>query len=398
MKKLAASLATLLVSSGFLVAQPPAVSVPSMPVSAPVVEPLACDLSQAPGCCPTECPDRCPRFWVNGEYLLWWIKDQPVPVPLATANPGGGVPVLGGPGTVLLYGNTSQDMGTFSGMRFTAGGWLNDARTVGLEASGFLLEQRTNTTFFGTDATGAPPLGLPFVSPAGVPGVGLASGPGFGVGTITIAESTRLWGYEVNGLVNARRSERWQLDLLGGYRYLDLDEKLTFDNPFVFAGSGVANPFNDIFQTRNQFYGGQLGARVGFNRNRLHLNATGKVALGVNHEVVNIFGTSTVILPGGAVVAQTPGGAFTAPSNIGRSTQNQFAVLPQATFQVGYDLTRRLRATVGYDILYLNQVVRPGDQIDPRFGVAGGVTFPQPKFDQTDFWVQGVSFGLQLQF
>lgn len=394
-KLLAASLATVLSSSGLTLAQaPPA----PPPIAAPTTGAVADSgrLVDPPACYPADGCDRCSRFWIGSEYLLWWVKGQPVPVPLATAN-AGAAPVLGAPGTVLLYGNSSQDMGTFSGLRITAGGWVNDARTVGLEASGFLLEQRTNTTFIGTDATGAPPLGLPFVTPAGVNSVSVASAPGFGVGSITVANTTRLWGYEADGLVNVARNQRWELDLLGGYRHMDLSEKLTFDNPFVFVGSGVSNPFHDIFQTRNQFYGGQLGARVGFNRSRLHLNATGKLALGVNHEEVNIFGTSTIIPPGGPISA-TAGGAYTSPSNIGRTTHNEFAVLPQVTLQAGYDLTEHLRATIGYDFLYLNQVVRPGIEIDPRFGVANGVAFPQSKFEKTDFWAQGISFGLELRF
>ncbi|HEV3262427.1 MAG TPA: hypothetical protein VG013_36585, partial [Gemmataceae bacterium] len=51
------------------------------------------------------------RFRVDSEYLLWWFKHSPVPVPLVTsaapadANPG----ALGQPGTQLLLGGTDVD-------------------------------------------------------------------------------------------------------------------------------------------------------------------------------------------------------------------------------------------------------------------------------------------------
>jgi hypothetical protein len=46
-----------------------------------------------------------------------------------------------------------------------------------------------------------------------------------------------------------------------------------------------------------------------------------------------------------------------------------------------------------YDFLYLSEVVRPGDQIDHNL-----VPSPLPIFNRTDFWAQGVSFGLEVKF
>ena len=38
--------------------------------------------------------------------------------------------------------------------------------------------------------------------------------------------------------------------------------------------------------------------------------------------------------------------------------------MPEIGFTLGYDLTSRLKATVGYTLLYWSNVARPGDQID----------------------------------
>ena len=57
------------------------------------------------------------RFYVSGEYLLWWTKGDPLP-PLVTAGspgdllvPGVSAGALGRPGTVALFGNTDADAG-----------------------------------------------------------------------------------------------------------------------------------------------------------------------------------------------------------------------------------------------------------------------------------------------
>jgi Putative beta barrel porin-7 (BBP7) len=68
-----------------------------------------------------------------------------------------------------------------------------------------------------------------------------------------------------------------------------------------------------------------------------------------------------------------------------------------------------MRVYVGYDFLYLSNAVRPGDQIDrelnptqiPVNGSTGGlVGAPRPTFNfhETDFWAQGIRFGVALRF
>ena len=70
--------------------------------------------------------------------------------------------------------------------------------------------------------------------------------------------------------------------------------------------------------------------------------------------------------------------------------------------KLGYDLTSNLRLTLGYDVLYLSNVIRPTDQIDrniPKgnvFGQGGTVTttgYPARLFRTTDFYAQGLNAG-----
>jgi hypothetical protein len=97
------------------------------------------------------------------------------------------------------------------------------------------------------------------------------------------------------------------------------------------------------------------------------------------------------------------GGLLAQTTNIGTYEQNTFSIMPELGVTLSYDITCRLRASVGYTFLYWNNVARPGDQIDrnlaqlpPEPPVPGGG--PAFAFRTTDFWAQGMNFGLAYTF
>lgn len=353
------------------------------------------------------------RFWLGGDYLLWWVKDGPMPVPLLSVGDTTNRARLDQPGTRVVFGGADVDFGTFSGGRLTGGAW-GEAMIVGFEGSGFLLEQRSVGAALAPTASGLPVTGLPILdattnteetivgqAPAGV-------FPFTSRATLAVDAQTRLWGAEANGLLNLVRNDRFQLDAIAGFRYLDLDENLTISLGGATALSGgqtIVVGAADQFNTRNQFYGGQLGGRLAYRYNRLSLGGTAKVALGSVDEVVAISGSRSQVGFGGAASFTSPGFVYALPTNIGRTTRNHFAVLPEVQGSIGYHITERVRASVGYTFLYLSDVVRPGDQVDrvinesQRLGAPlVGPARPMPLFNTTDFWAQGVSFGLEFTY
>jgi hypothetical protein len=363
------------------------------------------------------------QIWGRGEYLLWWVKGAPLPVPIVTTgDPTVGFPALntagaiGQPGTQVLLGNSTQHFGAFSGMRFTLGAWLDCERTVGIEGSGFLLERRTSQFTAASDGAGNPTLYFPIFSGiAGAErGIAIADPLRRFAGDVFVNSTLELWGAELNGSVLFMSRPGLEITLLAGFRYADLKENLAIHNSTIDLVFGNATSQTDAFDTRNQFYGGQLGGRASWQSERLSLDLTGKFALGATHQVVNIngeitqFGPNALVPPG---LGTSPGALFTQPSNIGRRTTNQFTVLPSLEAKLGYQVSSRLRASVGYDLMYWNQVVRPGNQIDRRVnlsqnavldpngaGVLVGPAVPTPLFQRTDFWAQGVSFGLEFRY
>jgi len=357
-------------------------------------------------------------WWVETDYLLWWIRRGPLAPLVTTGNPTDALPgAIGQPGTRVLFGGSGLDYGPFSGGRINLGGWLDSENALGLEGGGFLLEQRVIHFAAASDNAGSPPIFLPVVdqNPTS-PNFGRQSSftiadpffPGIGPtsGNVAVGSATRLWGAELNGLVNLARARSWSLDGIVGFRYLDLQENLGLSGFINDQFDDLQQTFIDSFSTRNQLYAGQLGARFGYRYDRIAVDVTGKLALGSTHQVVDIeggsiFGGTGFALPPGFY----PGGVLTQPSNIGRTTANRFTVAPQLGLKLGLDLTPWLTANLGYDFLYWSSVVRPGSEIDHNFNPTQfpgadfkGASLPAPQFNRTDLLVNGLTAGVTVRY
>lgn len=347
------------------------------------------------------------RFWVRAEYLAWWIKNAPLPVSLLTT----GDP-LNSAGAELLNGN--RDFGAFSGMRLSIGGWFDDANNIGVEGNFFFLGQRHNDYFTTSDQTGNPTLALPFFNqtPGKVGGnVLLVASPGQLAGNFLAASSFNLWSGELNADFCLYRIPGFEFTLLTGFRYLDMRETLNLSEVTskLTVSPHSVTILSDNFNTRNQFYGGQLAGRFVWQSNAVSLNVTGKLGIGSTHQVVDIQGYTTQFGPG-TINGSIPAGVFVQPSNSGRFTANQFGLLPSLELKLYSHWSPNFRIFVGYDVTYWNQVVRPGNQIDRNVnlsqsavlgntnGVLTGPAAPTPLFNRSDFWMQGITTGLEWRF
>src|SRR5262249_57033021 len=121
--------------------------------------------------------------------------------------------------------------------------------------------------------------------------------------------------------------------------------------------------------------GGQIGATFERTIGRWVLDLRTTVAFGVTSSTVDISGGQVNTFANGTV-ASTNGGLYALSSNIGRHSRNEFAVLPELNFNVGYNITPRCRLFVGYTLFYWSSVLRPGDQIDQGLDVNRIPNFP----------------------
>jgi hypothetical protein len=368
------------------------------------------------------------RGWARVEYLLWWVKDAPLPVPVVTTgdprvgfdpslvNTVNTAGAVGQPGTQILLGDQSIRAGSFSGLRLTLGAWVDEDKVFGVEGRGFALEHRFKDFAAASDKAGNPPLYFPiFSETAGAErAIPIADPLRSFSGDVGVTSTLRLWGAECNGILVVGRNPWLELTLLAGFRYANLRETLQINNTTTDSVFGNVTNLNDSFNTRNQFYGGQIGSRLSVQRDRSFLDISVVVALGSTHQVVDIQGTTTQAGPNPLVppgLGTFPGGLFAQSTNIGRRSADQFTVLPTVELKLGCDVSHRSRVFVGYEIMYWDQVVRPGDQMNHRVNVSqnavldpsgvgklGGPAQPAPLFNRSDFWAQGVNFGLEFRY
>jgi hypothetical protein len=358
-------------------------------------------------------PGRQPRFYASGEYLLWWLQGQQVPV-LATTSAPQDFGILGAPTTQVLFGGNAIGTGLFSGGRFTAGYVVGCREAV--EITGFFLGQRS--TNFSVSSFTNPVIGRPFfeVNNGGQESAQLTALPGVAAGILSIHAPTSLWGLEGNLRCLLCCGCNWRVSALAGFRNINLDERLIITEniqglptaPAPFTNQTIT--VTDAFNTQNHFYGGQGGIAGRWYWGRWSIDGWGKVALGANVQLLDISGSQRFVSPTG-VVQNFTGGLLAEPSNIGHFSHTAFSVVPEVGLNVGYQILPCLRGFVGYNFLYWSNVIRPGTSIDRNIDVTQIPNFPlnpqpapvpgrhpAPNFHEVGFWAQGITFGLEFVY
>lgn len=354
------------------------------------------------------------RFYARGEYLLWWLQRQQIPV-LATTSSASDFGILGAPSTTVLFGGNGINSGPFSGFRGTVGYWLGCNADKAVEFTGFFVGPRSGN--FSVNSITTPVIGRPFLEANnGTESAQLTALPGVTAGALTIHAPTTLWGLEGNLRCLLCCGCNYRITGLAGFRNINLNESLSMRED-IQGLSTAPQPFTDqqitvldSFATQNHFYGGQVGASALWYWGRWNVNVLGKVALGDTVQQLDISGSQRFVSPSGNVQNFT-GGLLALPSNIGHFTNNAFSVVPEITVNLGYQFTPHVRAFVGYNFLYWSNVIRPGTSIDRSLDVTQIPNFPlnpepspvpglhpAPNFHQVGFWAQGVNFGLQFTY
>jgi|688.fasta_scaffold25378_6 hypothetical protein len=391
--------------------------------------------------------------WLECDYLLWTIKKAPLPIPLVTSAllddplPG----ALGQPGTKILLGNKKINRSWQNGLRIGIGEWTDSCQQFGIEGNFFILPKKTHRQSILTSGEpGASNLAVPIYDVTGlwgldgVPGEtvfilpGPLDGPGF-KGRFSLKMSSKLLGFGLDARVKWISKCNFDMDFIGGFRWLQLQESLVFMGktsalPNAPIASGFYN-FKDIFKTYNTFYGPQMGLKLNYNVNRWFFKGLAKIALGCMNQKVRIKGNSQTSEgnlfyetknTGNEVLA---GGVFAEPTNHGSHYRNAFAVVCETRIDLTYKVLQCIDVNLGYNFLWLNQVRRPGKKIDRKinptrtslaqasrnsvgigpdkpvpFGSSAAAPLPigpeRPTFRhrRTDFWAQGLTVSFNLKF
>jgi hypothetical protein len=374
-----------------------------------------------------------PRYqtWFDGGYRAMWNKDARIATPLVTSGPS------------ILSGGEDVNFGTFQGFYLDGGLWFDCRHHLGVEFNGFYFGSQSVTSTFASDAAGNPTITRPIIDALTFRPVNVivsTADPALGgpvAGAVSVRNTSLLGGLGANGVMNLSHHEDYTVDYLMGFRYIDLEERLNvgqvstplFPGTMLLGGvplpPGVGVSLTDDFHTRNQFYGGLVGTRGEMRFGPTFVSLLSTVALGPNHQTVDINGYTTALTPGGRTLSggllavgqgiQTvlgPDGnpsAFVKQGNLGRVTTNRFIVVPEVGVEAGLYVTSHVRLAVGYNFLYMTDVARPGRQVDPyvnprfvpsspAFGSLSGAQLPMVTGAREDFHAHMVQFSAEVRY
>ena len=251
-------------------------------------------------------------------------------------------------------------------------------------------------------------------------GVGCGSGCGNGIGCGSgVGYGSDIGIGPLNRLCNLLRKGTRHTDVLYGFRWTSLDESLQVveDLQEIPTTAGDEIDVQDRFETENDFLGGEIGYETSWRLRRWSLRLLSKVAIGNTKQRVNISGFTdndglNPVRSAGGLLTQSfqLDGQTVNVGNIGTYERDEFSMIPEVGFTLGYNITPRLKLTGGYTLLYWSNILRPGNQID--LDVNGNLLrrdpvlpsntalvvrddHPRFEFHQTDLWAQGLNLGAE---
>lgn len=357
------------------------------------------------------------RLWLRAEYLRWMTEGMNTPV-LATTS-AAGTPqdeagILGFDSTRVLFGGGKLNDGSTNGLRVKGGFYFTQSAAFGIEGEYFGLEDQTDGFSGGSDYA---ILARPFFDTTNDRETSqLINYPGLFEGSLGISSETSLRSAMIAGraslcpscggnCISCRNTDR--VDWIVGYRHMRLEDQLAIAESAQSLVPGALGTLSlsDQFRTKNEFNGLQLGVAYQANMRRIWLESLLRVAVGQNKQSVGISGSTSLTEFG--TTTHYPGGLLAQRFNSGTFERDEFTMIPEIGLTLGVRIFDWMHATVGYTIVYLPAVVRAGDQIDtgvnpnllaPPIDPLTGSHRPQFRFIESDYYAQGLSVGMQLQF
>lgn len=357
--------------------------------------------------------------YISFEALNFWTDGMNVPALVTQSMPG----AISGrseagvlPGATVLYGGGDILDDSRTGGRLKFGFWFDSCHTVGLAAEYLELEREDES--FSASSTGDPILARPFYNVT--TGMNDSELIAFNDGQIALNGTVSVQAYTemVGGAFSLRflkscdegcrppilfaNTNRYcsRSEFRLGYRFMELNEGVSIHEDLLSTGTNPGSfDITDAFDTENRFNGVDLGWSNRIVRGYWSLESLIRIAVGNTNQIVRING-STSIDDGAA-----QSGGLLALTNQGTFEQDEFSVLPEFNLTLGYQLTDHLKATIGYTGIYWSNVVRPGEHIptaiNPDFlppALSSTDAYPMFAFNTTDYWANGITYGLEYRW
>lgn len=411
-------------------------------------------LDQPPVVDPVDDPSY--TLWFSAEYLLWHMKRAPTP-PLQILQAGAlqlnsTTTVVNQNGQVVqppvvqpflvpiiiavdpgIANGPDINIGYTNGSRLTLGGWFDPNQDVGFEARGFFFEKQP-FYFNNTTSSVNTNVQLPFVNRTIIQAGGVAGGQPETQdlpilldvdGRVVLAgkATNQFSGAEANFRGNYLRIGALTFDGLVGVRNLNLKEELEIVTmtaltatpeppippqpglpPVAQQPVPITLTLLDRIRTRNHFVGAQVGTQVEGWMGRFFVNGRAVVGFGGVHQIIKVDNADFSL----NFNSENLGGLLTGLLDVGRRDHDKAAVMTDFEVKAGFLVLPGVRIFAGYDWLNITHFTRPGDAV--RFtttttqvqiaGTEQQVSVSQPGFTffDSELWVQGLSFGLELRY
>jgi hypothetical protein len=341
-----------------------------------------------------------PLVWCKADVLLWWRQGRDFP-PLVTTDPTTETSATAGilPDAQILFGAGRDGTHMQAGGRIDVGFYCDPRQCSGIGDRIWGLGKDAQN--FTVASNNVPVLAVPFIDFAtGANEALLVAFPGQRTGSINISGTSSVLGNDVYLRFLLCRDCNHRLDFITGWNYTRVADEIqirsqftVINDPTIAAGTIVTS--RDQFTARNTFNGGILGLQWQRNCGCWTTTCLGRISIGNVHETMIISGSGTARLDDDVDIIPS---TFTAASNRGRFSRDEFTAITEIGFNLGYRFNPCTQINLGYTFIYWNDILTAGSAIDPRVGTSGGTTRPQFAFRHGDFWVQGLNLGLTREF
>jgi hypothetical protein len=359
------------------------------------------------GDCGPACGDGCcipTLWWSRFEVLLWWRQGRDLP-PLVTSDPISEDSTTAGilPAAEILFGDDREHSQMQAGGRLDIGFWFDGRHCHGIGNRFYGLGKDSGG--FHIDTLDNPVLAIPFFNfDADQNEALLVSYPGLRSGEIDIDATSEVFGNDLYLRLLLCRDCDSRLDFITGYSFARLNDNLRIRSQAVLTANqgniplGTEIATDDRFDTRNEFHGALLGLLWERECCCWTYQALVRMAIGNVNQKAIIDGSTVIAVPDEDPLVSA-GGVFTAESNIGTRSNNEFTAITEVGLTLGYRVAACTQLTVGYSLIYWNDVQRSGELIDPSDGTGeDDVIHPRFHFDRSAFWAQGINLGLVCEF
>jgi hypothetical protein len=341
-------------------------------------------------------------FWPDGQSLPQLVTSR------RPANDPATDGLIGRSDTVNLFGGGESLGQSSQGIRGELGTYFDACRSHGVLVRFF--DAGSNSESFSSSPTSEPVVMRPFFNSTNNAQATIAVNyPGSTSGSLDARISNELYGGDILFRKLILRDCAGRIEFLAGYQTARLADDLLISSTTTAltntpAPQGTISELTDHFATTNRFNGMALGLSGIMRENRWSLSGMFKLGLGNMERSVDIDGSSTITVPGNPTSTNTtPSGLLARSTNDGNYVMNTFVVSPEVNATLGFRLTRRLEATVGYGYLGLPKVARVADQLDPQ--LASNLSNPltgsiRPAFElaESNFSLHSLNYGLQWRY